>query len=725
MLCYANEKGMRMLRRKFLYGLPAAMALSTAVATGLPVSAIGEEANGSEIDALVATESENLTTQSVGEESSTVAEAELVAAVEEPTVDQVTAPDAPVEGTSSEVARDEATDVAEQSTEDVTSEGTTYTVQATSSDDDDLDGNTFVLKTNTGVNKVADVASASTEDGANVQLWDANGTSAQSWTFESNDDGTYRIVSLTSGLVLDVDGGVAEDGRNVQQYTWNQTNAQKWYVSWVDEKAGIATLLSAIDTSYALDLAGADTSSGTNLQLWTANGTKAQQWIIADVVESYLSEGTYTFYSGVGNDQVLDVSGGSFDNGANVQTYESNDTSAQRWYLAESGTGYTFRNIGSGLYLSVDGSNVIQSNTATVWNVSYNTKNSSNPYVITTSNGLALDVSGASSSNGTNVQTYKSNLTVAQGWLLSAVDIIADGYYEIASSLANSLRLDVDGASMSDGGNVQVYTQNGTAAQLWSISKLDNGNYRIVSNASNKALDVTGGSSKSGANVQQYEINGTAAQEWKIKMGAHGLVFTNVGSGKVLDVSGASTSDGTNVQQYEANGTKAQGWHLKSSGTSFTTALQNFVNYLRAMAEDDSHGYDQEYRWGQRGDYDCSSLVISCAQWAGFDTGSSTYTGNMRSEFTARGWEEVYINDISQLQAGDILLNDIQHTSAMVSDYEEVAAHSNEYDDATGGQPGDQTGEEINVRNISSIYANVSSWWWNVVLRPTIYSWLA
>ena len=35
------------------------------------------------------------------------------------------------------------------------------------------------------------------------------------------------------------------------------------------------------------------------------------------------------------------------------------------------------------------------------------------------------------------------------------------------------------------------------------------------------------------------------------------------------------------------------------------------VKRMEDWAADNTHGYDQQYRWGERGDFDCSSAVIS------------------------------------------------------------------------------------------------------------------
>ena len=42
------------------------------------------------------------------------------------------------------------------------------------------------------------------------------------------------------------------------------------------------------------------------------------------------------------------------------------------------------------------------------------------------------------------------------------------------------------------------------------------------------------------------------------------------------------------------------------------TKIEKAVTWALAIANDNTHGYDQQYRWGP--DYDCSSLIISAWQ---------------------------------------------------------------------------------------------------------------
>ena len=125
---------------------------------------------------------------------------------------------------------------------------------------------------------------------------------------------------------------------------------------------------------------------------------------------------------------------------------------------------------------------------------------------------------------------------------------------------------------------------------------------------------------------------------------------------------------------------------------------------------DVSLGYDQSNRTDFRngGETDCSALVIHALKEAGFDTGSATYTGNMRSNLTARGWKVVAVNGAPQ--KGDILLNDANHVAVYIGNGQLAQASIDERGKITGGQGGDQTGNETNIKN----YYNYP---WNCYLR--------
>ena len=284
---------------------------------------------------------------------------------------------------------------------------------------------------------VTDVTSASTANGARVQLYSSNNTDAQKYRFESIGNGTYKIVNVNSGKVLDVTGGSTANGAALQQYTSNNTVAQQWTV-WNYGSGKIA--LVSVNANKAVDIPGGNAVQQAQLQLYSSNGTVAQQWLVAKAPLTLrerlnetaakhrqdLPDGTYTFGSKLNASMKMDVSGASRSNYGNVQIWAGNGTNAQKWKVMHDSNGY----------------------------VTLTSVNS----------GKVLDVNGGVSANGTNVQQYDSNGTYAQKWI--AVKN-SDGSYTFQSALAENAVLDVNGGSSANGTNVQLYTSNGTNAQKW------------------------------------------------------------------------------------------------------------------------------------------------------------------------------------------------------------------------------------------------------------------
>lgn len=99
------------------------------------------------------------------------------------------------------------------------------------------------------------------------------------------------------------------------------------------------------------------------------------------------------------------------------------------------------------------------------------------------------------------------------------------------------------------------------------------------------------------------------------------------------------------------------------------TKTEKAIRQMETWAKDDSHGYDQDYRWGEKGDYDCSSAVIQAWQNAGVPVKSAgaTYTGDMKNVFLKNGFvdvtSKVNVATGAGLIRGDVLLNTVHHTA--------------------------------------------------------------
>lgn len=136
------------------------------------------------------------------------------------------------------------------------------------------------------------------------------------------------------------------------------------------------------------------------------------------------------------------------------------------------------------------------------------------------------------------------------------------------------------------------------------------------------------------------------------------------------------------------------------------------------IAQDDSHGYDQADRWGEYGDYDCSSLMYTVWDYAGVPVkqfGLPMYTGTLYNHFTKSGFEDVTskvnFDTLEGLQKGDVLMNTVHHTAMYIGNGQMIEAQWSEHHTAYG-YAGDQTGEEIWIRS----YHNYP---WDYCLRYT------
>ncbi|HEY4453311.1 MAG TPA: lectin [Pseudonocardiaceae bacterium] len=117
-----------------------------------------------------------------------------------------------------------------------------------------------------GSNLCLDVRGANSADGTPVQVYTCNGTSAQSWSVNSN--GTLTVL----GKCLDVSAAGTANGTLVQLYTCNGTGAQSW-------SASNGELVNT-NSGKCLDDTNMSTTPGTQSQIWSCAGTANQLWTL-------------------------------------------------------------------------------------------------------------------------------------------------------------------------------------------------------------------------------------------------------------------------------------------------------------------------------------------------------------------------------------------------------------------------------------------------------------
>lgn len=122
-----------------------------------------------------------------------------------------------------------------------------------------------------------DVAGASRESGANVQLYTGNGTRAQTFHIVPNSDGTYMIDIPFSRKALDVRYGGMTPGTNVQQWERNGSDGQKWRIEY--DGTGAMHIVSALN-GLALQVAGNSAADGANIEVGALSGGVEQRFTL-------------------------------------------------------------------------------------------------------------------------------------------------------------------------------------------------------------------------------------------------------------------------------------------------------------------------------------------------------------------------------------------------------------------------------------------------------------
>jgi len=470
------------------------------------------------------------------------------------TSESSTAPSVPQASTTAGVAQTTATGF--DASQDA--QRTLAQIAADNKDGKIVSAGTYVIK-NRG--KALDVYGGSTNNGANVQLWDDNQSGAQKWNVTVDSDGYITLVNLESGKALDVSSGSKTPGANVWQYAANGSDAQRWAAEKVD---GGLRLRSALGYDLVLDVWAGSTANGANVQTYTANGTAAQVWefvrqAIGDLAAknaggAILAPGRYVVQSG-NSTAVLEVAGGSKADGANVRVWHANGTGAQTWRASVDELGY--------VTLTNDRS------------------------------GKALDVTYGRASRGQNVDQYASNGTFAQRWVVEKV-----GDHIVLHSAINYDRvLDLSGNNTSNGTNVDLWDANGTTAQQWCFweaypkvavtgRSADDGVYVVKSVKSGRVLDVSGGSMYDCASVGTYAANGTGAQAWRLTLGSNGFyTVRNAQSGRCLDVVDRVVIPGASIQQWGLDG---QTWNVVADPAhAGSYRLVSSVSGLALVVRDD------------------------------------------------------------------------------------------------------------------------------------------
>ena len=284
-----------------------------------------------------------------------------------------------------------------------------------------------------------EVKDANAENTANVQQWGAESSAAHNtWRVLSAGNGYYYLYSQLGDKVtylLDIDMGKSDNGTNIQIYTDTKADAQQFKFVRNDDGTYYILTKSSGDKS-CVAVSSASTSSGANIIQWEYKaGDKSQKWILTQVEDTGCIMDTNSIYmfKNLNSGLYMEAEGGKASDNTNVQQWGADGISAHNsWTLKSFGGGYYYvisqLADGKTYYLNISGGTKenggnaeILTNNKTSSHLFKFVKNPDGSYYILTrasKDAGALETSGGSKGSGANVQQWEVNGESCQKWMI-------------------------------------------------------------------------------------------------------------------------------------------------------------------------------------------------------------------------------------------------------------------------------------------------------------------
>jgi hypothetical protein len=126
-----------------------------------------------------------------------------------------------------------------------------------------------------------DVAGNNWSNGTQIQQYTCNGTEAQRFyrvaCFNTDINACFMIKHAPSGKCVDIAGASKENGARVQLYTCNNTLAQKFSIQWSDAHIGNGQMWTNIGSQKCLDIADWARWPGARVQQWDCSKWQRNQ----------------------------------------------------------------------------------------------------------------------------------------------------------------------------------------------------------------------------------------------------------------------------------------------------------------------------------------------------------------------------------------------------------------------------------------------------------------
>ena len=510
-----------------------------------------------------------------------------------------------------------------------------------------LEDGVYTIASSLNRNLVLDVAEASKNSGANIQVWTAGNSENQLWYIKSLGSGLYSVRALHSGRFMNVAGSGKTNGTNIQQWSDKTPNGdEKWRIQ--DNGDGTYTFIAAVN-GLALDLTNGKAANGQNVQCWQSNGSGAQKW---SLIPSSVQEDFYG--PSISNIRVTEVS----TKGYRVTCTVTDPSGVAKvtmptWSVKNNQDDIVWHEA------------AISGNTATFYVRVSDHNDEAGDYL---THIYATDKRGYQSSNSagtihvpedkqgpeiSNVQIsevtpngFRVTCTVTDETGVARVKMPTwsdrngqdDLVWHEATLNGNTATFYVrttDHKSETGSYTTHIYaddtrgnSSNTAAPTIHVPFGVPDGYYRLASAVDNsKGLDIAGVSTDNGANAHLWAYGGGSNQKFELKYQNGYYTLMALHSGKYIDVANGSNVAGTNVQQYQGNGSDAQQWMLKDAGDGYAYVINKSGLYLDVNGTFSDNGTNVQVWTGNGSAAQKWKLIpVEREVRKGYDAG---YTGGM------------------------------------------------------------------------------------------------
>ena len=423
------------------------------------------------------------------------------------------------------------------------------------------------------------------------------GTCVDMWVEAAN---TSTATAIFSGWLslqeasLDLLPAVIKPDTQAKPMYEDDLSFQTMATKYSDLTAATYIIQCEANTSYVVDVAGGNYANGTNIDIYTANNTRAQQFAFVKITDN-----KYAIKASASTGYGLDVSGGTMANGTNVQLYTYSGNDVQQWWVDKNANGSVSFSVPKDSTYGLSNANhtYANGNNVRIWKRTYET---------------------------TSPDTYGSTLE-AQRWKLyrARYTVKYNGNGSTSGTMSNqTIYMDTSTKLTSN-----AFTRTGYTFGGWAKSA---SGAKAYSNAESvKNLTTT-----NAATVNLYAV--WTANTYSVKYNANGGSGTMANSSHIYGTAKALTANA-----FTRTGYTFSGWNTKADGSGTAYANKASVKNLTATnngtfnlyAQWTAHTYSVKYN----GNGSTSGTMANSTHTYGIE---KTLTANAfkRTGYTFSGW---------------------------------------------------------------------------------------